>query len=155
MPPTNEPYQLTEHDLLTLRARMARIGFISDGVTGVLSQAPWFTYILATHEYALHSDGATVAVTDRDDVACALLRNERIEQGYCRRILSPHTDVQEALKSPEARAELSRRRADEAARQRFAERLAREQEDEARTRRNNALKRVDPTTISLDDLFTP
>jgi len=150
-----EPYTLTEVDLLTLRARMARIGFISDGVTGVLAQAPWVTYILSTHEYALHSDGATVAVTDNDDVACALLRNERIEQGYCRRILDPRTDVQVALQSPEARAEWSRRRNEDAARQRFAERLEREAEDEARTRRNNALKRVDPTTISLDDLFTP
>lgn len=152
--PKDEPYQLTEHDLLTLRARMARIGFISDGVTGVLSQAPWFTYILATREYALHSDGFTVAVTDDDRVACALLRNERVEQGYCRRILDPRTDVQVALQSPEARAEWSRRRADEQARQRFAERLAREQEDEARARRNSALARVDPTTIDLDDLLS-
>jgi len=153
MPP--EPYRLTEADLMDLRARMARIGFISDGVGGVLAQAPWITFILATREYALHSDGATVAVTDRDDIACALLRNERIEQGYCRRVLDPRTDVQTALQSPEARAELSRRRNEDEARRRFAERLEREAEDEARARRRNAMARVDPTTISLDDLFTP
>lgn len=147
--PKPEPYHLTEVDLLDLRTRMARVGFISDGVSGVLAQAPWITYILSTHEYALHSLGFTVAVTGRDDVACYLLRAERLEPGYVRTILDPRTDVTVALQSPEARAAYHSARNAEAATRRAAE----AEHAEAARRRRVQLRLPDPTTVDLADLF--
>jgi hypothetical protein len=150
MRPPTEPYALTEADLLDLRVRMARVGFISDGVHGPAAAAPWITYVLSTREYALHSEGFTVAVTDRDDLACALLRSERIEPGFCRRVLDPLTPVDVALVTPEQRAAYHRDRNAEA----VLRRLEREEAEAAARRRRSQLRPPDPLTITLEDLLS-
>lgn len=145
-----EPYTLTEADLMDLRVRMKYPGFVRDGSEGVMLAAPWLTYLLASHEYVVHSQGFVVAVTPSDDVACWLLRNERIEPGYCRAILDPACDVTVALQSPEARAAHIRARNAEAATQR----LQRQEAEEAARRRRTRLQPLDASNLSIEDLFT-
>ena len=146
-----EPYTLTEADLMTLRLRMNRSGgLISDGVSGVLAQAPWVTYILSEHAYALHSGGFTVAITPSDDLACYLLRNERIEPGYVRRILDPSLPVDVALQPPEERRAWQAARNAEAA----TARLQRQEAEDAARRRRTQLKPLDASNLSIEDLFT-
>lgn len=146
-----EPYVLSEADLMTLRVRMNRSGgLISDGVTGVLAQAPWVTYILSEHAYALHSGGFTVAITPSDDLACYLLRNERIEPGYVRRILDPALPVDVALQPPEDRRAWQAARNAEAA---TARQQRAEAEEQARRRRTQ-LKPLDASDLTIEDLFS-
>lgn len=152
MPPNEpEPYTLTAPDLMDLRLRMNRTGgFISDGVGGVLAQAPWVTYIMTDHAYALHSGGFTVAITPKDEVACWLLRNERIEPGFVRRILDPALPIDVALEPPEERRAYQRQQNANAA---TARAQAAEDDAEARRRRTQ-LKPLDASSLTIEDLFS-
>lgn len=144
-------YTLTAPDLMTLRTCMNRSGgFISDGVTGVLAQAPWVTFILTDNAYALHSGGFTVAITPSDEVACFLLRNERIEPGYVRRILDPALPIDIALEPPEDRRAWQAARNAEAATQR----QQRAEAEDAARRRRTQLQPLDASGMSIEDLFS-
>lgn len=143
-------YVLTAPDLMTLRHRMNHTnGFISDGVTGVLAQAPWITFILSDHSYALHSGGFTVAVTPSDEIACWLLRNERIEPGYVRRILDPALPIDVALEPPEDRRAWQAQQNANAA----SARAQRDADAAAAQRRRTQLQPLDASAMSIEDLF--
>lgn len=140
-------YALTVPDILDLRMKMKR-NFISDG-TNV--GYPFITYGLAGKEYYLHSEGFTVAISANNDVIAACLRNERLEPGYCRRILSALEAPDIALLIPEARHDETARRNEHAARIRFNQQEA---ADLARERsRMSRETPADHKRLTLDDLL--
>lgn len=145
MTPTHYIYELSAADITMLRVWSHSTGFISDGTDAGF---PFITFILSDRTYALHSQGRTVAVSPSPDIISACLRNERIEPGYCRRILDPLTPPDVASLSPEARLAHARQNALSADQERrYAE------EQEAIRRRRFTQTHVDVNAVTLDDLL--
>lgn len=145
-----EPYVLDAPALMTLRCRLRSSGFVRDGSEGVMLAAPWVTYLLASHEYVLHNQGYVIAITPSDDVACYLLRNERIEPGYVRRILDPALPIDVALEPPEERRAWTVQQNANAA----TARAQRDADALAAQRRRTQLQPLDASGMSIEDLFS-
>lgn len=134
------PHTLTPTDIMDLRTSMHSRG--ADGTNGSVG-APFIVYVPSDQTYALHCDGLTWAVHRDPTVLCSMLRCERAERGFIRRVLSATEPCDVASLAPDARA------AHEAAQRAEArKRLAYEQaEREAVSRRLNAL---DASRLTLD-----
>lgn len=105
-------------------------------------------------EYVVHSQGYAVAKSTDSGIALALLRSERIEAGFCRRVLGSSEPIDEATQSPEARARLAAQRASDA----HAARMYKASQDEAAAearRRRAQLRPADVASIGLDQLLDP
>lgn len=141
-------YDLSPADIMDLRLAAKSRGFISDGTnTGF----PFITFILSDNSYALHSQGFTVAVHSDPEVMSALLRNERIEAGYVRRVTDPKIPIDEAAMSPEEARELRLRRDSVNARARdHAASLQAENERRESLRRSTP---ADHVALRLEDLL--
>lgn len=147
--------ELSAHDIMTLRIWAKSSGFISDGEGD--KGYPYVVYGQPRSGecdlglYYLHSQGVTVAASVSDSVILACLRNERHEAGYMRRVLSSELHAEEALLTPEERAQA-------AAKRREAEAHARMRKDalEIEERRRRAQLNAKPAAaMSLDDLLAP
>lgn len=142
--PSHRP--LTPGDIAILRS-----GRAAPYDPGVSHSTPTARYNAAgdTYEIVL---GTTVLCHSPDlPVVAALLRGERFEPGFIRRVLDPACPVDEAaLTNADARESARRKRlaADAAARQAAADR------EEAR-REAARPKRSVPAALSLDDLLSP
>jgi len=157
--PQSAQYALTAADIIELRIRMARAGaaFVIDGEPRTV--APFIVW--GGGEYALHAAGACLARSERAEVICALLRNERIEPGYTRALLDAADPCDLLALPPDRRAIEREKRAREAANHRA--RLREHQEAEAaRAARNPRTPRpgdldylppLDTKNLSLDDLL--
>lgn len=142
-------YQLTAIDIIDLRVKMGR-NFISDG-TGGRYGAPFVTFAMASKEYILHAGGVTVAVSTRPELIAACLRNERIEAGYCRRILSATEPPDVAAMTPEERYDRQLKVSENAAKARA---YLRDQEASSAERHRMAKTTpADYADLSLDDLI--
>lgn len=145
---SNGDYELSPADIMDLRLAAKSRGFIHDGVN---VGYPFITYIMSDNTYALHSQGFTVAVHADAEVMAAMLRNERIEPGYIRRVTDPKVPIDEAAMSPEEARELRLRRDRGNA-------LAREHQNrlEAENLRRESLRRstsADHVSLKLEDLL--
>lgn len=100
-------YELTPADLMDLRAKMRSVGTLRSEITAESCSIPFIVYSTPTKEYCLQGQGMTLAVSDRAEVICWLLAQERHEAGYVRSLLRPDLPVDLAL-SPEKRAAAKR-----------------------------------------------
>lgn len=143
--------ELSPSDIMDLRYWAKTSGLIRDGEAD--KGYPYVVYGQGRDGevgmYYLHSQGYTVAASCRDSVILACLRNERHEAGFMRRVLSAQVHAEEALLSPEQRAQAAKRRSE-------AETLARHRQSalEAETRRRAAqLVQKPASALTLDDLL--
>lgn len=109
--------------------------------------------------YALVQNGLVLCRTRWGHVALHLLRSERLEPGYIRRVLDPSIDPAEVLLNPLARAARARERGTAIAMAREAARLADEQRqsslDQARARQRVEQALAKPGGLTLSDLYNP
>lgn len=134
-------YELTPADVADLRCWRKTAGSAPDGSnTGY----PFIVVSPSDGKLYLHSLGHCVAGELRPEVMCALLLNERLEPGYCRRIVSPDCTIEEALRTPHERQLALRRRLENSAN-------ARAHADEAAELLRRRRTHLDVTKIDLFD----
>lgn len=150
MPDLRAHVQLSTADVLDLRvsirSRVPDIGASS-------SIVPCVRYNSTLDGYELHEGGNVLCWSASLEVVAALLRGERFEPGFIRKVLNPAQAPDELHLNADEREALSRARADIEAQRRARVRFL---EDEARERRlrAGAPSEADPD-LSLDDLLTP
>lgn len=146
---------LTPADIALLRARMGRLGFVSTSGDW-RSPAPFVVYSASDGEFYLHSQGSLVAIGPGPTILACLV-SERLEPGYCRRILDPAEPVDYAALSPAQRADRDRQRAADAAWAREQDRLAGDADRERARLVANAnargLSAIGIANLSLDDIL--
>lgn len=140
----NAVHKLTAPDIADLRYWRAKSGTAPDGESD--RGAPFLTCSPSDGALYLHSQGRCVAGTLSAPVMCALLLNERLEPGYCRRVCDPACTIEEALRTPQERREAAQRLSAANAEQRQRQ----QEQDETARRRASQL---DYSTLELDDLL--
>lgn len=144
------PSILTPHRLMALR--ITNKGLPLRDNEGAPS-GPYITTSLwpGEGEWFLHSGGFTVAKALHGETILALLRCERIEPGWCSRVLASSEPIDEAFLPPDARSRLASQRAAHDAQTR----LYKESADAEAARRRSHFRPADVSTIGLDQLMDP
>lgn len=137
-------YALTPTDIMALRLTCRGLRSLGGGVN---MGAPYILYVPASETFCLHAYGSPQATSLDLNVLGAMLRAERAEPGFIRRVLGSEEPCDVATLDPAARARHAAQQAAERARQR----LEADDNDEARWAARRA-SMMDPAKISLDDL---
>lgn len=141
MTPNPHLIPLTPAVVMDLRASISTRGS-ADGTNDRLG-VPFIVYSPSEDAFILHAYGSAQALHRDPCILGQLIRCERAEAGFIRRILSAQEPCDVATLSPDARARYSAARADEAAR------LHRQTQDFAEASRSRT-RAIDPARIDLD-----
>lgn len=136
---------LTPAIIMDLRASISLRGS-SDGTNDRLG-VPFVLYIPSDDTFALHAYGSCQAMHQDPRVLAQMIRCERSEPGFIRRVLSANEPCDVATLGPDVRARYAATQAAERARLR--QQAEETDEDRWRVRRASM---IDPAKISLDDL---
>lgn len=145
MPENPHLEPLTPAIIMDLRISLPTRGS-ADGTNDRLG-VPFIIYIPSDDVFCLHAYGSGQAVHADPRVLAQMIRCERAEPGFIRRVLSPEEPCTIATLAPDARARYAATQAAERARLRQQA----EDTDEARWAVRRA-SMIDPAKISLDDL---
>ncbi len=143
MEPNPHLLPLTPAVVMDLRASISTRGS-ADG-TGDRLGVPFLVYSPSEDAFVLHAYGSAQAMHRDANVLGQLIRCERAEAGFIRRVLSSQEPCDVATLAPDARARYAATQASE--KRRLA--LQAEEADEALRRRARA---IDVSKISLDDI---
>jgi hypothetical protein len=136
-------FPLTPAVVMDLRVSMSMRGS-SDGTNDRIG-VPFLVYSPSEDAFVLHAYGSPQAMHADPRVLAQVMRCERAEAGFIRRILSAQEPCDVATLSPDARARYAHTQAAEAARRRL---LAQEAAETLSRRASH----IDPAKLSLDDL---
>lgn len=112
---------------------------------GTIPEVPHIIYAASEDGFILRAYGRPMCQHRDPALLAKLLRCERAEPGFIRRILDTREPCDVATLAPDARAHQAALRAQEAAR-------SRQLADDARDRQLARVRVIDPSRISLDDL---
>lgn len=139
---------LTPADIMDLRLSVR--SRIPDMLTAT-SVVPCIRYNSVQDTYEVHLHGQVLCHSPRGEVVLALLRGERFEPGFVRKVLDSGYTVEEVALDGDERERSRRNRAAVEASQRARTQL---EEDEARARRLRTPAPVSaPSDLDLDDLL--
>jgi hypothetical protein len=104
---------------------------------------PFIVYVPSDDAFCLHAYGSPQALHSDPRVLAQMIRCERAERGFIRRVLSPAEPCDIATLSPDRRARYAAHQAQERDRQRAAR-------DLAESARVSLAKHIDPAKLDLD-----
>lgn len=117
----------------------------SDDSTGDRMGVPFIVYIPSDDAFSLHAYGSPQAVHKDVRVLAQVIRCERAEAGFIRRILSPQEPCDVATLGPDRRARYAHAQAAAVARRR-------QDTEDALDARHRFYANLDVTKLSLDDI---
>lgn len=139
---------LTPADVMDLR--ISARSHIPD-LQGAVQIAPCVRFNSTLDAYELHHGGNVLCWSHSGEVVLALLRAERYEPGYVRRVLDSTYTIEEAARDADEAERSRRQRSASDAQVRFA---ARQAEEAARAQRAPTVPQSAIDALSLDDLLS-